>query len=71
MKLNEFKIKHKQRVDELALNQVIGDYGAAAAKQIGNRLLGRGEGNLSVKDKMAKYQKLSSYGMVPRIQTLN
>jgi hypothetical protein len=50
VKLNEFKLQHK-RVDELALNQVIGDYGAAAAKQIGNRLLGRGEGNLSVKDK--------------------
>jgi hypothetical protein len=61
VKLNEFKIKHKQRVDELALNQVIGDYGAAAAKQIGNRLLGRGEGNLSVKDKMAKDKFLQDF----------
>ena len=61
MKLNEFKIKNKQRVDELALNQVIGDYGAAAAKQIGNRLLGRGEGNLSVKDKMAKDKFLQDF----------
>ena len=61
MKLNEFKLKHKQRVDELALNQVIGDYGAAAAKQIGNRLLGRGEGNLSVKDKMAKDKFLQDF----------
>lgn len=60
MKLNEFKLQHK-RVDELALNQVIGDYGAAAAKQIGNRLLGRGEGNLSVKDKMAKDKFLQDF----------
>ena len=61
MKLNEFKVSKKKRVDELALNQVIGDYGAAAAKQVGNRLLGRGEGNLSIKDKMAKTKFLQDF----------
>lgn len=61
MKLNEFKLTNTERVDELALNQVIGDYGAAAAKQIGNRLMGRGEGNLSIKDKMAKDKFLQDF----------
>lgn len=60
MKLNEFKVTNK-RVDELALNQLIGDYGSAAAKQIGNRLMGRGEGNLSIKDKMAKDKFLQDF----------
>lgn len=49
MKLNEFK-----NLQELDLSQVIGNFGAAGAQQIGNRLLNRGEGQLSVKDKMAK-----------------
>jgi hypothetical protein len=61
VKLNEFKITTNNRVDELALNQVIGDYGAAAAKQIGNRIMGRGEGNLSIKDKMAKDKFLQDF----------
>jgi hypothetical protein len=48
VKLNEF-----QQVNELDLAHVVGDYGAAGLKQIGNRLAGRPEGQLSVKDKMA------------------
>jgi hypothetical protein len=48
VKLNEF-----QQINELDLSHVIGDYGSAGLKQIGNRLLGRPEGQLSVKDKMA------------------
>ena len=48
MKLNEF-----QQVNEFDLAHVVGDYGAAGLKQIGNRLAGRPEGQLSVKDKMA------------------
>jgi hypothetical protein len=48
VKLNEF-----QQVNELDLAHVIGDYGSAGLKQIGNRLMGRPEGQLSVKDKMA------------------
>lgn len=63
MKLTDLKkIKENtDRVDELALNQVIGDYGAAAAKQLGNRLLGRGEGALSIKDKMAKTKFIQDF----------
>lgn len=48
MKLNEF-----QQINELDLAHVVGDYGSAGLKQIGNRLMGRPEGQLSVKDKMA------------------
>lgn len=48
MKLNEF-----QQVNELDLAHVVGDYGAAGLKQIGNRIMGRPEGQLSVKDNMA------------------
>lgn len=48
MKLNEF-----QQLNELDLAHVIGDYGSAGLKQIGNRLAGHPEGQMSVKDKMA------------------
>lgn len=60
MKYEDLK-KATERVDELALNQLIGDFGAAAAKQIGNRILGRGEGSLSVQDKIAKDKFLQDF----------
>lgn len=56
MKLNEFK-----ELQELDLSHVIGSFGAAGAQQVGNRLLGRGEGQLSVKDKMAKNTYISDF----------
>lgn len=53
MKLNEFK-QHR-KLDELQLSNLIGDYGAAATQQVGNRLFRKGgAGNLSVQDKMTK-----------------
>jgi hypothetical protein len=53
MKLNE--VKRPQKLDELDLAHVIGDYGAAGAKQIGNRLFGnKALGQLSVNDRMTK-----------------
>jgi len=53
MKLNE--VKRPQKLDELDLSHVIGDYGAAGAKQIGNRLFGnKALGQLSVGDRMTK-----------------
>jgi hypothetical protein len=55
VKLNEFKT-----LQELDLSNVIGSFGAAGAQQIGNRLMGRGEGQLSVKDKMAKNTYISN-----------
>ena len=42
------------KLNELNLSHVLGDYGAAAAKQVGNRITGSAEGNLSVQDKIAK-----------------
>ena len=56
MKLNEFK-----QVDEVNLSHVIGDYGASGLKQIGNRLMGNAEGQLSVKDKMAKEKFIADF----------
>jgi len=41
------------KINELDLSQVIGDFGAAAVKQAGNRIMGKPEGQMSVKDKMA------------------
>lgn len=49
------------KLNELNLNQVIGDFGAGALKQAGNRLTGNTEGNLSVKDKMAKDKFISDF----------
>jgi hypothetical protein len=42
------------KLNELNLSHVLGDYGAAAVKQVGNRIAGKAEGNLSVQDKIAK-----------------
>lgn len=56
MKLNEVK-----KVDEVNLSHVVGDYGAAGIKQIGNRLMGNAEGQLSVKDKMAKEKFIADF----------
>ena len=56
MKLNEVK-----QVDEVNLSHVVGDYGAAGLKQIGNRLMGNAEGQLSVKDKMAKEKFIADF----------
>lgn len=56
MKLNEVK-----QVDEVNLSHVVGDYGAAGIKQIGNRLMGNAEGQLSVKDKMAKEKFIADF----------
>jgi hypothetical protein len=52
MKLNEFK--NKKQLDELSMNQLFGNYGSAALKQVGNRLMGRAGGDMSIKDRMAK-----------------
>lgn len=49
MKLNEV-----EKIEELSLSDVAGEYGAAALKQIGNRLIGRPEGQLGIKEKMAQ-----------------
>ena len=46
MKITEFK--DIQKLDELRLDQVVGSYGAAGLKQLGNRLLGRAKGQASV-----------------------
>ena len=56
MKLNEVK-----KVDEVNLSHVLGDYGSAAVKQIGNRIMGNAEGQLSVKDKMAKQKFIADF----------
>jgi len=50
------------KLNELNLNQMFGDYGAAAIKQAGNRLIpGNTEGNLSVQDKIAKDKFISDF----------
>jgi hypothetical protein len=49
------------KLNELNLNQMFGDYGAAAMKQAGNRLTGKAEGNLSVQDKIAKDKFISDF----------
>jgi len=49
------------KLNELNLNQVVGDYGAAALKQVGNRITGKAEGNLSVQDKIAKDKFISDF----------
>lgn len=46
---------------EEALSNWIGDYGAAAAKQLGNRVFRRPEGQLSIQDKMAKEKFLQNF----------
>ena len=46
---------------EEALSNWIGDYGAAAAKQLGNRLTGNSEGSLSIQDKMAKEKFIQNF----------
>jgi len=56
VKLNEFK-----QVDEVNLSHVLGDYGSAAVKQIGNRITGNPEGQLSIKDKMAKQKFIADF----------
>jgi hypothetical protein len=54
-------IRKNQQLDELNLSHVIGNYGSAAAKQIGNRLTGDPEGQMSVKDKMSKEKFLRDF----------
>lgn len=54
-------IRKTQKLDELNLSHVIGNYGSAAAKQIGNRLTGDPEGQMSVKDKMSKEKFLRDF----------
>ena len=49
------------KLNELNLSNVLGDYGAAALKQVGNRLTGNAEGNLSVQDKIAKDKFISDF----------
>ena len=49
------------KLNELNLNQVFGDFGAAAIKQAGNRIASNTEGNLSVKDKMAKDKFIADF----------
>lgn len=49
------------KLNELNLSHVLGDYGAAAVKQVGNRLTGNAEGNLSVKDKIAKDKFIADF----------
>ncbi len=49
------------KLNELNLSNVIGDYGAAAVKQVGNRIAGNAEGNLSVQDKIAKEKFISDF----------
>lgn len=49
------------KLNELNLSHVIGDFGASALKQAGNRLTGNAEGNLSVKDKMAKEKFIADF----------
>lgn len=49
------------KLNELNLNHVLGDYGAAAVKQVGNRIAGNAEGSLSVQDKIAKEKFISNF----------
>jgi len=49
------------KLNELNLSHVLGDYGAAAVKQVGNRITGKAEGNLSVQDKIAKDKFISDF----------
>lgn len=50
------------KLNELNLSKaVLGDFGTAALKQAGNRLAGNAEGNLSVKDKMAKEKFIADF----------
>jgi hypothetical protein len=50
------------KLNELNLSHVLGDYGAAAIKQVGNRLIpGNTEGNLSVQDKIAKDKFIADF----------
>ena len=49
------------KLNELNLSHVLGDFGAAAAKQVGNRITGSTEGNLSVQDKIAKDKFLADF----------
>lgn len=56
MKLNEFK-----EINEIDMSNVLGSFGAAALQQTGNRLTGSGEGQLSVKDRMAKNTFISDF----------
>ena len=49
------------KLNELNLTNVLGDYGAAAVKQVGNRIAGNAEGNLSVQDKIAKEKFISNF----------
>ena len=49
------------KLNELNLNQVLGDFGSAAMKQAGNRLTGNAEGDLSVKDRMAKDKFIADF----------
>ena len=49
------------KLNELNLSHVIGDVGASALKQVGNRITGSAEGNLSVKDKMAKERFIADF----------
>ena len=49
------------KLNELNLSNVLGDYGAAAVKQVGNRIAGNAEGNLSVQDKIAKEKFISNF----------
>lgn len=48
------KLHEVEKIDELSLSDVAGEYGSAALKQVGNRLMGRPEGQLSVKEKMVQ-----------------
>lgn len=52
MRLNDFK--KKQVVSELDASHLFGNYGAAALKQLGNRVMGNPKGQMSVKDRMAQ-----------------
>jgi len=55
------RIDDEVRSLEEALSNWIGDYGAAAAKQLGNRLTGNSEGHLSIQDKMAKEKFIQNF----------
>jgi hypothetical protein len=56
MRLNDFQ----QRVDE-KLENWIGNYGASAARQLGNRFKGDTEGEMSVADKMGKDRFINDF----------
>lgn len=58
MRLNEFK--EQRQLDEKLANWV-GDYGAAALKQLGNRLTGDPEGELSIADKTHKEKFINNF----------